>query len=126
MDQFKIEVLNETKQEAKIENYLYIGSDNSCGLSIAHQSVERKHALIEQKEDKIFIKDLRSLSGVYVNGARIVEARLNDGDMIRLGDIELIANDLKIVKPKFRHLDPINSLKTQKSKAEPICGPTRS
>ncbi|MGZ3692515.1 MAG: sigma-54-dependent Fis family transcriptional regulator, partial [Pseudobdellovibrio sp.] len=101
MNQFKIEVLNEPKQELLIERYLYVGSDITCGLYIENNSVEKKHALLEQKEDKIFIKDLRSQTGVFVNGARILEARLQDGDVIRIGEVELLAHDLSVNKPQF-------------------------
>lgn len=39
--------------------------------------VSKPHAVITIKNDEIFIKDLDSLNGVYINGFRIKEAMLN-------------------------------------------------
>lgn len=49
-------------------------------------SAEDRHARIELKETGFMIRDLRSPKGTFVNGTRINEAWLQDGDEIKIGD----------------------------------------
>lgn len=101
MGRYKLELTNEIKTDWTIETYLYIGSDSSCGIFLEHAGIEKKHALLEIKEDSLHIKDLRSANGVFVNGARVFEAQLADGDIIRLSEKEFIVHDLQRLKNEF-------------------------
>ncbi len=47
---------------------------------------EDRHARIEMKDSGYIIRDLRSVVGTFVNGTRINEAWLQDGDEIRIGE----------------------------------------
>lgn len=47
--------------------------------------VDERHARIEKRDTSYVIRDLRSSSGTLVNGTRIVEAILQEGDEIRIG-----------------------------------------
>jgi FHA domain len=50
-------------------------------------SVSRRHALLARRGDATWILDDRSLNGVRVNGERVSEAALRDGDVIALGNV---------------------------------------
>jgi hypothetical protein len=50
-------------------------------------SVSRRHALLARRGDATWILDDRSLNGVRVNGERVSEAALRDGDAIALGNV---------------------------------------
>ena len=51
----------------------------------------RRHFAIEiHGHDSIRLKDLISTNGTFVNGDRLQEAPLKDGDVIGLGDTELV------------------------------------
>jgi adenylate cyclase len=67
----------------------YIGRSQENEICIIDSSVSRQHAEITVKGNQITIKDLGSRNGTYLNGQRINESRLNPGDCIRCGDIEL-------------------------------------
>ena len=69
MTRFRLELLSENKLEWTINEYLYVGNDSSCGVCLSDHKMEKKHALIEVKELGLYIKDLRSFNGVFVNGA---------------------------------------------------------
>lgn len=101
MNQYKLENLNNSKQEINIETYLYIGSDINCGLQLSDSLIEKKHALLDIRENKLFIKDLRSQNGVYVNGARVFEALLNDADVVKIGHTEFLVHDQKKIADSF-------------------------
>ncbi|HLG20669.1 MAG TPA: FHA domain-containing protein [Bdellovibrionota bacterium] len=56
-------------------------------IQIDHPSLSRQHARIKQMKKGYAIYDLRSTNGVLVNGRKIKEGELNDGDELRLGDL---------------------------------------
>jgi pSer/pThr/pTyr-binding forkhead associated (FHA) protein len=49
-------------------------------------TVSRRHALVLERGGKPVIADDRSLNGVFVNGRRVREARLQHGDEVQIGD----------------------------------------
>ncbi len=56
-------------------------------LSVADQRVSRHHARIEQRTDGLWIVDLDSTNGTFVNGQRLTEPhKLAEGDEITIGD----------------------------------------
>ena len=49
-----------------------------------------RHARIEPRRDGVWVEDIGSTNGTYVNGARISKARvLRNGDVIRVGATDL-------------------------------------
>jgi transcriptional regulator with GAF, ATPase, and Fis domain len=99
---YLIENLTATQQQQiEIVNYLYIGKDPSCGMFIENNEIEKRHCLIEIKNSSIFIKDLRSASGTFINGTRILEAELQDGDIISVGTTELMLHNKLKQKKDF-------------------------
>lgn len=60
-------------------------------LILHHQSVSRKHALIQKNEqNQILITDLNSRNGILVNGKRIKSCVLNPGDVVRMGSVSFV------------------------------------
>ncbi|MGZ8667488.1 MAG: FHA domain-containing protein, partial [Solirubrobacterales bacterium] len=51
--------------------------------------VSRNHALLVRRRDGLYIDDLGSLNGTYVNRRRIESHRLADGDEIQVGKYKL-------------------------------------
>jgi DNA-binding NtrC family response regulator len=48
-----------------------------------------RHARIEKREKRFVLRDLRSRNGTLVNGTRVIEVELSDGDRICIGSMEL-------------------------------------
>jgi hypothetical protein len=49
-----------------------------------------RHVRIEVRGDGVWVQDLESTNGTFVNGARVVGAqRLDDGDVLRVGETDL-------------------------------------
>ncbi|MEK6773837.1 MAG: sigma 54-interacting transcriptional regulator [Bdellovibrionota bacterium] len=69
--------------------FINLGRDSECQICLADDSISERHARIEKRGDKFFLKDLRSLQGSYVNDLMVNETELKDGDLIRLGQQEL-------------------------------------
>ncbi len=62
---------------------------------------EERHARIELKETHYLVKDLRSVSGTYVNETRVNEAILQDGDILKLGNLELVFSTENALQDEF-------------------------
>ncbi len=64
-----------------------LGRESQCSLTIFDGSVSRMHAVIEPRSDGSYrLSDLNSRNGTFVNGVRVSEAELSDGDYVQLGE----------------------------------------
>jgi EAL domain-containing protein (putative c-di-GMP-specific phosphodiesterase class I) len=68
-----------------------LGRDASADLVVYHPRVSKFHAVIVFEENDLWIRDLGSTNGTFVNGRRIAErVALTDGDIIHLGEKEFL------------------------------------
>ena len=58
-------------------------------LHIPDEGLSRNHAVIEPYGEGWRIRDLGSRNGTKVNGGKVAEARLRNGDVVRLGGVEI-------------------------------------
>jgi pSer/pThr/pTyr-binding forkhead associated (FHA) protein len=65
----------------------HIGRSPAADIVLDDASVSRRHALLVVRGEQTVILDDRSLNGVFVNGQRVSEAPLADGDVIQLGHV---------------------------------------
>jgi pSer/pThr/pTyr-binding forkhead associated (FHA) protein len=68
---------------------VHIGRSPAADVVLDDSSVSRRHALVARRGDTTVILDDRSLNGINVNGVRVAEAVLHNGDMIVLGQVTL-------------------------------------
>ena len=101
MATFKLKLLFGDKHEYLLTSYLYVGSEASCGICIDQIGIEKRHAVFEVKENDVFVKDLKSKSGVFVGGTKVIEAKICDGDIVRIGECELMLIDDSIKAKTF-------------------------
>lgn len=67
-----------------------VGRFRECDIVLPSENVSRRHARFLLDHDGLFIEDLNSANGVFVNGERIRErAALTDGTVVRIGDYTL-------------------------------------
>lgn len=85
-----LKVLTESPTQNPIQDCTTIGSDESCQIQIKAENISERHARIEKKETGFLLRDLRTPHGTFLNGARILEAYLQDGDLIQIGSQELM------------------------------------
>lgn len=65
-----------------------LGRNESADLPIPSSRVSREHAVIVRDEGGYRVRDLGSTNGTYVNGQRIDDAPLEDGDLLVVADVE--------------------------------------
>jgi hypothetical protein len=73
-------------QEYRLAAVNYLGRSDDSHLQIARPGVSRRHAVIMAAGGAFVIQDLGSQNGVFVDGERISEHTLKDGEQIVIGD----------------------------------------
>ncbi len=71
------------------EGSLRLGRGIGADVVLEDRSVSRRHAVITCRDGEVVLLDDRSLNGVFVNGERVAQATLRDGDAIALGDVQM-------------------------------------
>jgi pSer/pThr/pTyr-binding forkhead associated (FHA) protein len=66
-----------------------IGRSPDAEIFLDDVTVSRNHALIVRRKDGLYIDDLGSLNGTYVNRRRIESHKLEDADEIQIGKYKL-------------------------------------
>ena len=71
-------------------NKLLIGRAEECDIRPLSEEVSRRHCAVIVGPADVWAQDLGSRNGTFVNGQRIeAKTKLADGDMIRVGSLEL-------------------------------------
>jgi FHA domain-containing protein len=69
------------------------GGQNDLVLT-GDEFASARHARIESRSDGVWVQDLDSTNGTYVNGARVAGAqRLAAGDVLRVGETDLVVEE---------------------------------
>lgn len=65
-----------------------IGRRSNLPLTLPCESVSKEHAEIVERAGKIFVRDLGSTNGTYINGERVeTEWPINEGDIIQFATV---------------------------------------
>ena len=77
------------------EKQILVGRSSDLDMVLVEDMVSRKHARINMQADQIWIEDLGSTNGTFVNGEKIKRSRLKEGDRVLIGTsiLKLIAGD---------------------------------
>jgi hypothetical protein len=68
---------------------LTIGRSPDANVFLDDVTVSRNHALLVRRRDGLFIDDLGSLNGTYINRRRIESHKLEHGDELQIGKYKL-------------------------------------
>ena len=63
------------------------------------EKVSRQHCVFDERPDGIYLRDLNSRNGTYVNGIKLengTERRLSVNDMLRIGDTVLRIDRIRL------------------------------
>jgi transcriptional regulator with GAF, ATPase, and Fis domain len=71
-----------------VEGRMVLGSADGSAIRIDDPTVSRLHAELETRADGLWVRDLGSKNGTFVNELQVTGARVPDGAKIRFGAIE--------------------------------------
>ncbi len=61
-----------------------IGSEDGCKVRLRHKDVSGRHCVLVNTGGDVFIRDLNSRKGTFLNDLRAEHEQLEDGDVIRI------------------------------------------
>lgn len=79
------------RSETRGERIIRIGTSAANQLRVEDEQASRLHAMIEViSEGEIYVRDLGSRTGTYVNGEKSEKTPLHRGDEIRIGATRIV------------------------------------
>lgn len=85
------EVVNEAEVSAM---RTIIGRSDLCDIVLDNQYISKQHAMLVLSEGSLFLVDLKSRNGCYVNSKKVASQILHNNDIVALGDFRI-----KVVLP---------------------------
>ena len=80
--------------DAKLDFFpCVLGSRQDCvDILLNDRSVSRMHAQIDEAQGRLFLYDLNSTNGTFVNGQRLIaeEREIKEGDEIQIGNVRFV------------------------------------
>jgi type II secretory ATPase GspE/PulE/Tfp pilus assembly ATPase PilB-like protein len=112
MSQIQVEIISptDTRMVPLGTEPLTIGRHSKNKIVLEDGAASRFHAALENTSQGVLVRDLNSSNGTLVNGEKVRERLLTDGDLIRIGKIQI--NVLGLPTKKV-------SKDTNKSKGQP-------
>jgi DNA-binding CsgD family transcriptional regulator len=66
-----------------------LGRSSQCDVRVVHTTVSRQHAQIWRDNGTLFVRDLDSRNGTFVDRVRVTQAPFEIGSTIQLGQVAL-------------------------------------
>lgn len=81
----------------------HVGRDPDCEHCIEHDTISSRHCELSLTDDGVYVRDCNSTNGTFINDGPVMEAWLEVGQRLRLGDVELLveSTDAKVAIPQF-------------------------
>lgn len=93
---------------------LTFGRKKDNDIEIDSMSVSSHHAKLVMIDDQAFVQDLGSTNGTYVNGEKISQAAMDDGDVVTMGTYSLkYAAEAEKASPKKLNGSSVESMSDQ-------------
>jgi pSer/pThr/pTyr-binding forkhead associated (FHA) protein len=73
-----------------------IGRSKDAGVALHDSEASRRHARLSSNEGVVYIEDLRSRNGTFLNGRRVAEAiEVREGDEIDVGTTRIVVTSVR-------------------------------
>ncbi len=76
--------------ERVLRELTLLGSAPNTGIVIDDRAVSRLHAELDPRADGVWVRDLGSRNGTFVDGVFVTRARLSEGSKLRIGSTEVV------------------------------------
>jgi hypothetical protein len=80
-----------------------LGRSDANDFPIDHPTISGLHCEIMREGDSVYVRDLGSTNGTFIDGKRIKEGLLETGQMLQLGDVKMVleAAPVAVTIPEF-------------------------
>ena len=68
--------------------YMTVGREPTCDVRLDDPHVSRTHAALQRRGDSVYVQDLGSSGGTFVNGNRATTAQLQHGDIVAFATVQ--------------------------------------
>jgi pSer/pThr/pTyr-binding forkhead associated (FHA) protein len=98
-----------------LSNETVVGRSSECGVTIQSSVVSRHHCRIRRAKDALYIVDLGSSNGTWVNRTAVGrrEVRAQAGDLIKIGYVVLEVVELVDCRPSEAPLPRLTGYELQ-------------
>ncbi|MGJ7609951.1 MULTISPECIES: FHA domain-containing protein [unclassified Variovorax] len=93
MPELVISIGANLSQVALTQHRTTVGRRADCDIVLDRLTVSASHAALHLRGNKIFIEDLGSTNGTFVNGLPVTEQALEDNDFIEMGGCQILFLD---------------------------------
>jgi pSer/pThr/pTyr-binding forkhead associated (FHA) protein len=84
------------RREHDVRPPIEIGRSKDAGVSLPDQEVSREHARLSSYDGVVYVEDLRSRNGTFLNGRRVIEAiEVREGDEIDVGTTRIVVTSVR-------------------------------
>ena len=91
-----------TGQEIGIDRDMVVGRHQSADIVLQAAEISRKHAAFLLKDQALWVQDLNSSNGSFVNDLRIAqETLLAQGDIVQFANLKFLLSSNLHVRPPF-------------------------
>lgn len=66
-----------------------IGRADGNSFQIIENSISGRHCEVKMDGEELLARDLLSTNGIFINGKKVLEGKLKNGEILRVGDVEL-------------------------------------
>lgn len=86
----QIKVLDGNEKIFNLKKSKTVFGRSDGDFNINDPNISKKHMVIEVwSRDNIYVRDLSSTNGTFLNGVRIITSKLQNGDLIQIGSTKL-------------------------------------
>lgn len=108
-------------QEVEIKQDMLVGRHQDCDLVLQSSAISRRHAAFSVRDDQLWLTDLNSSNGTFVNDLKIAqETLLTQGDIVQFANLKfaLLAENVDLVIDESLELPELPNQVEQGSHAE--------
>ena len=96
----KLEITPKIQEAYAVKDDLTLGRSPSNDIVLLDGAVSRVHARVFVRPDGVWLRDEKSANGVLVNGTKITEVRLAEGDRVQIGAKHLVFTEAPALPEK--------------------------
>lgn len=90
------------------EKPIIIGRSKKSHVVISDDLTSSQHMMIYIKDEAVYVEDLKSKNGIFLNGIKVLKQRLYIEDKVKMGDTMLYFEDKKMDVATIRQLTSEN------------------